>query len=62
MEQFPTRKMYMLFHLTPSVEVTGGVWYTDNEFDSAFVRVLLDHVYNYIAKQVRRFATISAYD
>ncbi|KIM30034.1 hypothetical protein M408DRAFT_7914 [Serendipita vermifera MAFF 305830] len=49
--KYPTRKMYMLFHLTPSVEVTGGVWYTDHEFDSAFVGVLLDHIYNYIAKQ-----------
>jgi len=47
--------MYMLFHLTPSVEVTGGVWYTDNEFDSAFVRVLLDHIYNYIAKKVYHY-------
>jgi DNA-directed RNA polymerase III subunit RPC6 len=45
----------MLFHLTASVEVTGGVWYTDHEFDSAFVRVLLDHIYNYIAKQVYGF-------
>lgn len=45
--------MYMLFHLTPSVEVTGGVWYTDNEFDTPFVKILLDHIYGYIANRVR---------
>jgi RNA polymerase Rpc34 subunit len=44
--------MYMLFHLTPSVEVTGGIWYTDNEFDTPFVKILLDHIYGYIANRV----------
>lgn len=44
--------MYMMFNLTPSVEVTGGVWYTAQEFDTEFVNVLLDHIYNYIAKHV----------
>ncbi|KAG8845381.1 34-kDa subunit of RNA polymerase III (C) [Serendipita sp. 411] len=45
----PTRKMYMMFHLTPSVEVTGGVWYHDQEFDSEFVKVMLDQIYGFIA-------------
>ncbi|PVF99480.1 hypothetical protein CPB86DRAFT_774285 [Serendipita vermifera] len=48
--KYPTRRMYMSFHLTPSEEVTGGVWYTDQEFDTAFVNILLDHIYNYIAQ------------
>ncbi|OBZ66783.1 DNA-directed RNA polymerase III subunit RPC6 [Grifola frondosa] len=26
--KYPTRKIYMLFHLDPSVEMTGGPWYT----------------------------------
>lgn len=33
----PTRKIYMLAHLTPSVELSGGPWYTDNELDTAFI-------------------------
>lgn len=41
-------------YLEPSVEVTGGPWYTDSEFDSAFVSILLDQFYNYIAARVRR--------
>ncbi|OCH92784.1 hypothetical protein OBBRIDRAFT_824527 [Obba rivulosa] len=35
-----TRKIYMLFHLEPSVEMTGGPWYTDNELDTEFIKLL----------------------
>lgn len=38
--QFPTRKLFMLFHLEPSVELTGGPWYTDNELDTEFIKLL----------------------
>ncbi|KAI0337958.1 hypothetical protein BDW22DRAFT_1409769 [Trametopsis cervina] len=36
----PTRKIYMLFHLEPSVEMTGGPWYTDKELDTEFIKLL----------------------
>ncbi|KAF9781359.1 RNA polymerase Rpc34 subunit-domain-containing protein [Thelephora terrestris] len=36
----PTRKIYMLSHLDPSVELTGGPWYTDNELDTEFIKLL----------------------
>ncbi|KAK4054659.1 34-kDa subunit of RNA polymerase III (C) [Microbotryomycetes sp. JL221] len=36
----PTRKIYMLAHLIPSVELTGGPWFTDNELDTEFVDLL----------------------
>lgn len=35
-----SRKLYMLFSATPAKEVTGGPWYTDQEFDHAFVEDL----------------------
>ncbi|KAJ3557046.1 hypothetical protein NM688_g1683 [Phlebia brevispora] len=38
--QHPTRKMYILFHLEPSTEVTGGPWYTDKELDTEFIKLL----------------------
>ncbi|KAH9908233.1 RNA polymerase Rpc34 subunit-domain-containing protein [Fomitopsis serialis] len=38
--EFPTRKMYMLYHLDPSVKMTGGPWYTDNELDTEFIKLL----------------------
>ena len=34
------KKVYMLFNLEPSHEVTGGPWYTDQEFDSAFYQAV----------------------
>ncbi|TPX31092.1 hypothetical protein SmJEL517_g05509 [Synchytrium microbalum] len=32
--KFKTRRLYMLAEVMPSVEVTGGVFYTDQEFDT----------------------------
>ena len=51
--KYPTRKMYMLFNLEPSVEVTGGPWYTDHELDNEFIRMLCDACFQWIAAQVR---------
>ncbi|KAF7982819.1 hypothetical protein HWV62_25759 [Athelia sp. TMB] len=44
----PTRKIYMLSHLQPSVEITGGPWYTDNELDTEFIKLLSGAVLHYI--------------
>ena len=35
--QGKNKKLYMLFGLTPSRELTGGPWYTNGEFDYEFV-------------------------
>ncbi|TBU23690.1 RNA polymerase Rpc34 subunit-domain-containing protein, partial [Dichomitus squalens] len=37
-----TRKIYMLAHLEPSVELTGGPWYADKELDTEFIKLLSD--------------------
>jgi DNA-directed RNA polymerase III subunit RPC6 len=34
------KKLYMLYNLTPSKELTGGVWYSDLEFDHEFINEL----------------------
>jgi DNA-directed RNA polymerase III subunit RPC6 len=34
------KKLYMLFELTPSKELTGGVWYSGLEFDHEFISEL----------------------
>ncbi|KAF9426821.1 34-kDa subunit of RNA polymerase III (C) [Podila epigama] len=44
----PTRKLYMLMELTPSVEVTGGPWFTDQELDVDFVEQLTYACYKFI--------------
>jgi DNA-directed RNA polymerase III subunit RPC6 len=35
-----SKKLYMLYDLTPSKELTGGVWYSDLEFDHEFISEL----------------------
>lgn len=34
------KKLYMLYDLQPSTELTGGVWYSDLEFDHEFISEL----------------------
>lgn len=45
--QQKTRKMYMLYNLQPSLELTGGPWFSDAELDVEFVELLLNVVYHY---------------
>ncbi len=47
----PQRKIYMLYHLTPSIEVTGGPWFTDSELDTDFIDSLLIIVWKFIASK-----------
>jgi DNA-directed RNA polymerase III subunit RPC6 len=42
----------MLAQLTPSVEMTGGPWYTDNELDTEFIKLLSESCAHYIREQV----------
>lgn len=51
-----TRKVYMLAHLEPSREVTGGPWFTDNVLDSEFIHVLSQSVLRCIDQ--KGFATV----
>jgi DNA-directed RNA polymerase III subunit RPC6 len=43
----------MLAELSPSEEITGGAWYTDQEMDVDFIESLAAIVYKYIFKQVQ---------
>ena len=45
-----TKKLYMLYDLLPSKEITGGSWYTEGEFDHEFIAELR----NFIIMCVRR--------
>ncbi|CDK24578.1 unnamed protein product [Kuraishia capsulata CBS 1993] len=47
----PTRKIYMLYHLTPSIDVTGGPWFTDSELDTEFIDSLLVVTWRYVASK-----------
>jgi DNA-directed RNA polymerase III subunit RPC6 len=40
--------VYMLANLEPSREITGGVWYTGTEFNSALIQTLQTETCNYV--------------
>ncbi len=42
----------MLYELEPSVELTGGAWYTDQELDVEFIDTLANQLYKFIASKV----------
>ncbi|KAG9014789.1 34-kDa subunit of RNA polymerase III (C) [Tulasnella sp. 427] len=46
----PTRKMYMVSHIEPSVDLTGGPWYTDFELDPAFIGFVRSACLNFVRK------------
>tara|TARA_B110000003_G_C16608022_1_gene518291 strand:- start:47 stop:979 length:933 start_codon:yes stop_codon:yes gene_type:complete len=45
------RKVYMLFELEPSREITGGAWYTEHEYDAEFINVLREQCEKFIVAQ-----------
>jgi DNA-directed RNA polymerase III subunit RPC6 len=51
--QSPTKKFYMLHEVEPSVELTGGAWYTDDELDVEFIDQLASQLHRYIASRSR---------
>ena len=42
------KKLYMLYDLVPSREITGGPWYNEQEFDHVFIEALSKFVYEVI--------------
>lgn len=47
----PTRKMYMVSHIEPSVDLTGGPWYTDFELDPTFIGFVRSACLNFVQKK-----------
>ncbi|KAH9482618.1 putative DNA-directed RNA polymerase III subunit rpc6 [Psilocybe cubensis] len=47
--QHITRKIYMLEGIEPSISLTGGPWYTDNELDTEFIQNLTEACYKLIS-------------
>lgn len=56
-----TKKLYMLFDMVPGKELTGGPWYTDQEFDEDFVLLLSKFIVNVVKeKQIADINAINA--
>ncbi|KAK2160255.1 hypothetical protein LSH36_137g04034 [Paralvinella palmiformis] len=45
------KKVYMLYDLEPDRSVTGGAWYSDQDFESEFVEVLNQQCYKYLEQR-----------
>lgn len=46
-----TRKVYMLWEVEPSLEITGGPWFSENELDVEFIEGLGKACLNFIASK-----------
>lgn len=50
------RKMYMLYDIKPDEEVTGGVWFNNNDVDLVFVNRLMDIIHQYCRRKEEAYA------
>lgn len=39
-----SKKLYMLYDMAPAKEISGGPWYSEQEFDHGFVSTLREYV------------------
>eukprot|EP01035_Chromulina_nebulosa_P021444 gene21444-27777_t len=44
-----SKKLYMLYNLEPAKEISGGPWYTDQEFDHEFLELLSLEILSYVS-------------
>jgi len=45
------KKVYMLFDLDPHRSLTGGAWYSDQDFESEFVTILNQQCHKYLLEK-----------
>ncbi|ODM99489.1 DNA-directed RNA polymerase III subunit RPC6 [Orchesella cincta] len=48
------KKVYMLYDLEPHRSLTGGAWYSDQDFESEFVTILNQQCYRYLCDKKER--------
>lgn len=58
--QAPKRKIYMLHGLTPDESLTGGAWYSDQDFETEFVEVLSQHCLKFLQQKVASTLTFDS--
>lgn len=46
------KKLYMLFDIEPDTSVTGGTWYSNQDFEVEFVDVLNQQCYRFLEEKV----------
>jgi len=43
-----SKKLYMAYDIMPAKEITGGPWYSDQEFDHEFVSALSNFIVQFV--------------
>lgn len=52
--------VYMLYDLEPDSSITGGAWYSNQEFESEFIEILTKHSYKFLeAKKLKALKNTS---
>ncbi|XP_077987941.1 DNA-directed RNA polymerase III subunit RPC6-like [Glandiceps talaboti] len=51
------KKVYMLYNVEPDRSVTGGAWYSDQDFESEFVEVLNQQCFKFLQQKATLAAT-----
>ena len=46
-----SKKLYMLYDATPTKDITGGPWYTDQEFDHEFIEELHSYIVQIVSSK-----------
>ena len=59
--QAAKRRLYMLYDLTPDESITGGAWYSDQDFESEFVEILNRHCLKFLQQKVSFMLNITIY-
>lgn len=54
------KKVYMLYNLDPDHSVTGGAWYSDQDFESEFVEILNQQCYRFLYHKLEQSQASSA--
>lgn len=52
----------MLYNLQPDRSVTGGAWYSDQDFESEFVEVLNQQCFKFLQSKVQEHASAEQRD
>jgi len=56
------KKVYMLSSCEPDLSVSGGPWYSDKEFESEFVEILIEQSHHYLLNKKEQQEKKSAFD
>jgi hypothetical protein len=60
--QASKKKVYMLYDVEPAQSVTGGAWYSDQDFESEFVEVLNQQCFKFLEQRVYYYKSYKNFD